>query len=44
MVEIGQPAPPFTLRDHNREEVSLEQFKGQKYVVVHIFPACFTGG
>jgi len=44
MIEIGQPAPLFKLRDHNREEVSLEQFQGQKYVVLHVFPACFTGG
>ena len=44
MAEVGQLAPSFTLRDHNREEVSLEQFKGQKYVVLHIFPVAFTGG
>lgn len=44
MVDIGQPAPDFTLTDHNREEVSLGQFKGQKYVVLSIFPAAFTSG
>ena len=44
MVEIGQTAPEFNLRDHNREEVSLGRFKGKKYVVLHVFPAAFTGG
>ena len=44
MVEIGQPAPDFNLRDHNGQQVTLSQYKGQKYVVLHIFPAAFTGG
>ena len=44
MVEVGQPAPDFALKSHDNEEVSLGQFKGDKWVVLHTFPAAFTGG
>jgi peroxiredoxin len=44
MVEAGQPAPSFTLKDHTGQEISLEQFKEQRYVVLHVFPAAFTSG
>ena len=44
MVELGQEAPDFNLRDHTGQQVTLGQYKGQKYVVLHIFPAAFTGG
>jgi peroxiredoxin len=44
MVDVGQPAPGFTLRSHDNEEVALSDFKGQKWVVLHTFPAAFTGG
>ena len=44
MVEIGQAAPGFTLSSHDGQQVSLEQFKGQKLVVLSIFPTAFTGG
>ena len=44
MVEIGQPAPDFNLRDHTGQQVTMSQYKGQKYVVLHSFPAAFTGG
>jgi peroxiredoxin len=44
MVDIGQSAPDFKLMDHNREEISLSQFKGEKWVVLHVFPSAFTGG
>ena len=44
MIEVGQQAPDFTLTDHNRESVSLGQFKGQRSVVLSIFPAAFTSG
>ncbi len=44
MLETGQTAPEFTLVSHEGEEVSLSQFKGDKWVVLHTFPAAFTGG
>ena len=44
MLEVGQTAPDFTLKSHEGDDVSLSQFKGEKWVVIHIFPAAFTGG
>jgi peroxiredoxin len=41
-IEIGQKAPLFTLRDSDKNEVSLESQKG-KNVVLLFFPAAFTG-
>ena len=44
MVDVGQPAPSFTLKSHENQDDSLADFKGEKWVVLHIFPAAFTGG
>lgn len=44
MVDVGQPAPDFTLRAHDGSEVTLSQFKGDKTVVLSVFPAAFTSG
>ena len=44
MVETGQAAPDFTLTSQDGDQVALSQFKGDKWVVVHTFPAAFTGG
>jgi len=33
MVEVGQPAPEFTLLDQEGNEVSLSDFRGQRVVV-----------
>ena len=44
MVDVGQPAPNFTLKSHENQDVSLSDFKGEKWVVLHTFPAAFTGG
>ena len=44
MLDVGQPAPDFTLKNQDNQEVSLSQFKGDQYVVLHTFPAAFTGG
>lgn len=30
MLEVGTPAPDFTLQDQNGNEVSLYDFKGKK--------------
>jgi len=42
-VEVGQPAPEFTLRDQNREEVTLSQFRGKKNVLLVFYPFAFSG-
>ncbi len=44
MVDVGQQAPDFNLKDQNGADVSLAGFKGEKWVVIHSFPAAFTGG
>ncbi len=43
-IQVGQPAPDFTLRDHDRNEVSLSSFKGEKNVVLAFYVLAFTGG
>lgn len=42
-VEVGQTAPPFTLKAHTGEEISLADFRGRKNVVLAFFPAAFSG-
>ncbi|NIA25091.1 MAG: redoxin domain-containing protein [Gammaproteobacteria bacterium] len=39
---IGQPAPSFTLKDQDNNEVTLESLRGRKTLVVFI-PFPFTG-
>ena len=41
--KVGQPAPPFTLRNKDREEVTLDSFPG-KHLVLAFYPLAFTGG
>jgi len=40
-LQIGQPAPQFTMVSSEKKEVSLSDFKGRK-VVLHFFPFAFT--
>jgi peroxiredoxin len=42
-LEIGQPAPPFSLRNKRREEVTLDSFPG-KHLVLAFYALAFTGG
>jgi mycoredoxin-dependent peroxiredoxin len=35
---IGAPAPEFTLKDQNQQEVSLASFRGKKRVVIVFYP------
>jgi len=42
-VEVGQEAPDFTLRDQNREEVSLSSYRGRRSVLLVFFPFAFSG-
>ena len=44
MVDVGQPAPDFTLPAHSGEDVSLSQYKGQKNVILSFHVQSFTGG
>lgn len=41
-LQNGQQAPEFTLRDSDKQEVKLSDYKG-KNVVVLFFPLAFTG-
>ena len=40
-IEIGQPAPDFTLYDSTKNKVTLSDFKGQN-VLLLFFPLAFT--
>ncbi len=43
MLQIGQKAPGFKLLDPEKNEVSLENFRG-KNLVIFFFPMAWTGG
>jgi glutaredoxin-dependent peroxiredoxin len=40
-IQIGDPAPQFTLVSSEKQEVSLSDYKGKK-VILHFFPFAFT--
>jgi peroxiredoxin (alkyl hydroperoxide reductase subunit C) len=42
-LEVGQQAPDFTLRDQNREEITLSSYRGQKNVLLVFYPFAFSG-
>jgi len=42
MVEIGDLAPDFSLRDQAKQPVTLSDFRGQKNVVLLFYPFSFT--
>ncbi|MFN8194072.1 MAG: peroxiredoxin [Nocardioidaceae bacterium] len=42
-LEIGGPAPDFTLRDQFGQEISLSSFRGSKAVAILFFPYAFSG-
>ncbi len=44
MLQIGQPAPQFSLADADMESVSLGAFKGKKNVVLYFYPRDGTPG
>lgn len=37
-IAVGQPAPDFTLKDQNQQEVKLSDFRGKKKVVLVFYP------
>ncbi len=41
-VDVGTLAPDFTLRDQNREEVTLSSFRGSRAVLLVFYPFAFT--
>jgi peroxiredoxin Q/BCP len=43
-VDVGQPAPDFSLPSNSGERVSLSEYKGQKHVVLSFHVFDFTGG
>ncbi|HUQ56073.1 peroxiredoxin [Lentzea sp.] len=42
-VEVGSEAPDFTLKDYNRQPVTLSSFRGAKNVLVVFYPFAFSG-
>ena len=42
-VEVGQAAPELTLSNQFGEKVSLADFRGEKNVVLMLYPFAFTG-
>ena len=42
MVDVGQPAPDFTLPSHRGDDVNLSQYKGQKIVILSFHVYSFT--
>jgi mycoredoxin-dependent peroxiredoxin len=43
VVEVGSKAPEFTLRDFNRQEVSLSSYRGSRSVLLVFYPFAFSG-
>jgi peroxiredoxin len=41
--QVGQDAPDFTLKNTDREDVTLSSFRGKKNVVLLFVPFAFTG-
>lgn len=41
---VGDVAPPFTLKGSNGNTYSLDQYRGERAVVLAWFPKAFTGG
>ncbi|MFW6254627.1 MAG: peroxiredoxin [Chitinivibrionales bacterium] len=44
MLSVGDAAPGFSLRSHNGKAINLEDYKGQKYVVLIFYPGDQTPG
>jgi peroxiredoxin len=42
MLEIGDPAPDFELRDQHGQTVSLASYRGRRTVVVMFYPFAFS--
>ncbi|WP_017935039.1 peroxiredoxin [Nocardioides sp. Iso805N] len=42
-LQIGGPAPDFTLRDQFGQDVTLASYRGSKAVVIFFYPYAFSG-
>ena len=42
--KVGDMAPDFTLKDQNRQDVTLSSFRGKKNVALAFYIFAFTGG
>ena len=42
-LELGTPAPDFTLRDQFGQDVTLSAYRGRKAVAIFFYPAAFSG-
>ena len=42
MVDVGQPAPDFALKDQHNQVVSLASFRGARAVLLVFYPYAFT--
>ncbi|MDZ7686296.1 MAG: redoxin domain-containing protein [Gammaproteobacteria bacterium] len=43
-VQVGEPAPDFSLIGSDGKTYSLSDFRGEQPVVIAFFPKAFTGG
>lgn len=43
-LQVGDPAPDFTLLDGSRNSVALSSFRGHKNVALVFYLLAFTGG
>src|SRR3970282_1967236 len=41
-IGVGQPAPDFTLKDQNQQDVTLSSFRGKRNVVLPFYPLDFS--
>jgi peroxiredoxin Q/BCP len=44
MVQVGDKAPNFSLRDQNGQMVTLADEIGKHYIIVYFYPRDFTAG
>jgi peroxiredoxin len=42
-LQIGGPAPDFTLRDQFGQEITLSSYRGRKAVAIFFYPFAFSG-
>ena len=42
MIDVGGTAPDFRLKDQFGREITLEQFKGRRHVMLLFYPLDFT--
>ena len=42
-VEVGSRAPDFTLKDYNKQDVTLSSFQGEQNVLLVFYPFAFSG-